>query len=124
MTTACVLWTAMAMKLGGRLRPPSETSPPTDCAGKVGARSGTFLPARGWSCTWTPSLGGEEEPELSEGAIVLAPALAHGHRELEENLYPEEALEVLPGRRADALEGGAALANHDALLRFVLDEDG
>src|SRR5712692_9487155 len=95
-----------------------------NCAGKAGARSGTFLLARGWSCTWTGSLGGEEEPELFEGAIVLTPAFAHGHRELEENLDAEEALEVLPGRGADALEGGPALADHDALLRIVLDEDG
>src|SRR5713226_6914754 len=73
---------------------------------------------------WTAMLGGEEEPELFEGAIVLAPALAHGHRELEADLDAEEALEVLPGRGADALEGGPALADDDALLRIVLDEDG
>src|SRR5712692_7811420 len=155
----------MAMKLGGGLRPPSETSPrrrasrrtsrapceqqhvpggwgphvrgeldgerpavrgaqSENCAGKAGARSGTLLLARGWSCTWTASLGGEEEAELSEGAIVLAPALAHGHRELEEDLDAEEALEIFTGRGADALEGGPALADHDALLGIVLDEDG
>src|SRR5713101_6261711 len=73
---------------------------------------------------WTPIHEKKKEPELFEGAIVLAPALAHGHRELEEDLDAEEALEVLSGRGADALEGGAALADDDALLRIVLDEDG
>src|SRR5712691_4117919 len=135
MTTACVRWTAMAMKVGGGLRPPSETSPQRsasrrtsrgwgpavrgeqseNCAGEAGARSGTLLPATGWSYAWTASLGCEEEAELFEGAIVLAPSLAHGHRELEEDLDAEEALEIFTGRGADALEGGPALADHDAL---------
>src|SRR5262249_47366196 len=66
---------------------------------------------------------GEVEAELAQGALVRPPLVAHPHRQLEEHLDAEEPFQVLARRGADLLEGRAALADEDALLRVVLHED-
>src|SRR6266511_1066283 len=67
--------------------------------------------------------GGEPEPELPEGALVLPPVPADRHRELEEDLDPEERLELSARGGTDPLEHAAAAADDNGLLGLLLDED-
>src|SRR4029453_16229274 len=70
-----------------------------------------------------PMLGGQPEAELAQRAVVLPPVVSHLHPALEKHRDPEERFQLTAGRAAHPLEHGAALADHDALLRFVLHED-
>src|SRR2546428_3862111 len=58
-----------ARQLGGGLRPPSEASPRTDCAGEAGARSGTLSLAKAWK------LVGQTLRQIVERAVSTSPCL-------------------------------------------------
>src|SRR6185312_1958282 len=61
--------------------------------------------------------------ELLQHRLVVHPAFAHLHPQLEEDLALEQALHVPARGRADGLELGAALADHDGLLAVTLHPD-
>src|SRR6185312_7108606 len=61
--------------------------------------------------------------ELLQHRFVVHPAFAHLHPQLEEDLALEQALHVPARGRADGLELGAALADHDGLLAVALHPD-
>src|SRR5689334_7031041 len=63
-------------------------------------------------------------PEILQDRVVFAPFRFHAHLQVDEHFHPEEALEILPRRRADPLDHVAAAANHDGLLRFALHDNG
>src|SRR5262245_15565258 len=67
--------------------------------------------------------GREKEAELAQGLLVRAPVAPHEHPQVQVDLDAEKALQLLPGEAPDALEHGPARADHDRLLRVVLDED-
>ena len=69
------------------------------------------------------SLRTPAESEFVEQAFVVAPVLSYFHVKIEEHLAAEHLFEILPGFAADALNHLAALADHDRLLRVVVDQN-
>src|SRR5690348_11130636 len=61
--------------------------------------------------------------ELLQHRLVVHPALAYLHPQLEKSLALEPALHVPARGRADGLELGPALADHDGLLAIALHPD-
>src|SRR5919198_3158350 len=67
--------------------------------------------------------GRQPEAELAERLRILPPVPPHIHRQSQEHLDPEEALQLTPRIRSDPLQHCPALADQDALLRSLFDED-
>src|SRR4051794_40025210 len=63
------------------------------------------------------------DAQAIEEALVLAPALAHAHLQVEEDLAAELALELGARRGPDLLDLAAAGTDQDALLRLGLGPD-
>src|SRR3954452_24171468 len=60
------------------------------------------------------------DAEAVQQALVLAPAAAHAHAQVEEDLAPQQRFHLLAGRGADRADHLAALAHQDPLLRLGL----
>src|SRR5262245_13778419 len=68
----------------------------------------------------TDMSGRQQEAELAEGPVVLAPVVSHLHGQAQEDLDPEERFQVAPARHPDLLEHGASPPDENALLGVVL----
>src|SRR5215212_11336133 len=60
------------------------------------------------------------DAEPVKQALVAAPALAHAHAQVEEDLAPEQGFHLLARAAAHVANHPAALANQDSLLRLGL----
>src|SRR5437870_2628263 len=61
--------------------------------------------------------------ELAQRGLVVRPAALHLHVRLQEHLRAEERLHGVAGLGADALQGGALLADDDRLVAGAVDVD-
>src|SRR6266540_3951892 len=69
----------------------------------------------------TPRLS--RQPQRIEHPLVLAPIGSHLHSQIEKDLRIEKPLELLARGSANGFDHRAALAHHDWLLRFALDDN-
>src|SRR5512134_3620126 len=67
---------------------------------------------------------GSFETVAAQVRFVVGPARAHLHPQRKHHLRVEKLLQLVARLGADALQALAAVADHDALVRFALDHDG
>src|SRR3989442_13696320 len=70
-----------------------------------------------------PGLLPRPQTDVVQHPFIFAPFRLDPHVETEIHASPEELLELLARRRADAFDHVTALADHDRLVRFAIDHD-
>src|SRR5215831_18757441 len=68
--------------------------------------------------------GRQQEAELAEGTVILAPVAPDLNGQPQEDLNSEECFHIAAGGHPDLLEHGPAATDEDAFLRVLLDEHG
>src|SRR6476660_7942465 len=102
---------------GPETRPTTRRAPATDTAAPQ-------TTARFWvhssQCQLFP---GEFQSHFTVTVGIVAPVLAHFHEQEQVHGHTEDVSDFLACLRADRLDGGASLAEHDLALAFPLDKN-
>src|SRR5665647_3397126 len=83
---------------------------------------GTFIASRSFLII-SRSFPGELESHLAVAVGIVAPVFAHLDEQEQMHGHAHDLGQFLARLRADRLDGGAALAEHDLALAFALDKD-